>query len=149
MRIWFRRILSSLAGLLSCGLLLAAEAENKAGPLTNEPIGAGSYFQMVLGLIFIVALIVGMGWFIRRMGSFNTVASGNLKLLGGLSLGQRERIVLVQVGETQLLVGVGPGQIRTLHVLEEPVSMEGGKSQATTSSFADKLNMLLKQKPRS
>lgn len=131
-----------LAGLLSSCALLAAETV-KPGPLTSEPIGSGSYVQMVLGLLFIIALIFGMGWFIRRLGTFNSVASGSLKLLGGLSLGQREKIVLVQVGETQLLVGVAPGQVRTLHVLDKPVSDES--AQPMSSGFAEKLNQLLKQ----
>lgn len=142
MKYLFSRTGLVLTGLtVSCGLLAAESA--KSGPLTSEPIGSGSYVQMVFGLLFIVALIVGMGWFIRRMGTFNSVASGSLKLLGGLSLGQRERIVLVQVGETQLLVGVAPGQVRTLHVLDKPVSDEQG--QPVPSGFAEKLNSLLKQ----
>lgn len=131
-----------LAGLpVSCALLAAETA--KSGPLTSEPIGSGSYVQMALGLLFIIALIFGMGWIIRRMGTFNSVASGSLKLLGGLSLGQREKIVLVQVGETQLLVGVAPGQVRTLHVLDKPVSEES--AQPVSAGFAEKLNQLLKQ----
>lgn len=128
------------------GALLAAETV-KSGPLTSEPIGAGSYLQMVLGLLFILTLIFGMGWFIRRMGTFNSVANGSIKLLGGLSVGQREKVVLVQVGETQLLVGVAPGQIRTLHVLDKPVS--DYEPHPASSGFAEKLNSFLKQqKPR-
>ncbi|MDZ7804171.1 flagellar biosynthetic protein FliO [Thiohalophilus sp.] len=142
MKRFFYRMGLFSAGLLGPCALLAAETV-KSGPLTSEPIGSGSYVQMVLGLLFIIALIFGMGWFIRRLGTFNSVASGNLKLLGGLSLGQREKIVLVQVGEIQLLVGVAPGQVRTLHVLDKPVS--DASPQPMSSGFAEKLNQLLKQ----
>lgn len=141
----FLQSLAVLGSSLLLGLACAAETAGKQGPLVSEPVGFGSYLQMFLGLAFIVALIIGMGWFIRRMGHFQTVASGNLKLLGGLSLGQRERIVLVQVGEQQLLVGVAPGQIRTLHVLAEPISMTDTHT-SMPSGFAEKLQMLLKQK---
>ena len=53
-----------------------------------------------------------LAWIMRRMNRWQMSAGGSLRLLGGLSLGARERILLVQVGDTQLLVGVAPGYVR-------------------------------------
>lgn len=117
--------------------------------LTSEPIGLSNYMQMFFGLFVVVALIFGMAWFMKRLGSINGMATGNLKVLGGISVGQRERVVLIQAGETQLLIGVAPGEIRTLHVLDELItnqSTTADSSSTITSSFADKLHAAIKNR---
>ena len=114
--------------------------------LANEPVGLGNYLQMFFGLFIVVALIFAMAWFMRRMGSMNGMAAGNLKVLGGISVGQRERIVLVQAGETQLLVGVAPGEIRTLHVMDEPITTQIEPNSKDSSGFAEKLHAAIKNR---
>ena len=80
--------------------------------------------QVTLGLFVVLMVIAGAAWFARRFGHFNVAAKGNLRIIGGLQMGARERVVLMQVGEKQLLLGVAPGRIQTLHVLEEPIATE-------------------------
>jgi flagellar protein FliO/FliZ len=113
--------------------------------LTSEPIGFGNYMQMFFGLFIVIGLIVGMAWFMRRMGNMSAVGAGNLKVVGGVSVGQRERIVLVQAGDTQLLVGVGPGTIRTLHVMDEPI-VNVSQGGTPSSGFAEKLHAAIKNR---
>ena len=74
--------------------------------------------QTFLGLAFILALFFGAAWLARRLGA-GTFLQGNgpLKIVGGLSISPRERILLIEVEDTWLVVGVGPGQMRTLHTL--------------------------------
>lgn len=114
--------------------------------LAKEPVGLGNYLQMFFGLFVVVALVFGMAWFMRRMGSIGGMASGNLKVLGGISVGQRERVVLIQAGDTQLLVGVAPGEIRTLHVMDEPIAMQADSAVKTSSGFAEKLHAAIKSR---
>jgi len=117
-------------------------------PLKTEPVGTGDFIQMFFGLLLVLGLIFGMAWFIRRMGSFQQVSHGALRILGGLSLGQRERIVLVQVGEQQLLIGLAPGQIRTLHVLDKTVGI-GDSGSGKQTSFAERLQSVIQGKLKS
>lgn len=128
--------------------VFAAEVvkEKAIASLSNEPIGLSNYLQMFLGLFFVIALIVGMAWFMRRMGNMSGANAANLKVIGGLSIGQRERIVLVQAGNTQLLVGVAPGEIRTLHVMDELITETTDSNSSTNSSFADKLHSAIKNR---
>ena len=116
----------------------------KSTAVSSPALSTGSYVQMILGLVFVVLLIFALAWLVRRMGRLQSVIGGNMRLLGGLSLGQRERALLVQIGETQMLLGVAPGSVRTLHVFDEPVITAANISKS--ESFADKLNMILKQK---
>lgn len=89
--------------------------------LQVEPLAFGSLAKLGLGLLVVVALIVGMSWAMRRMGGLPGTGAGSLRILGGLSMGTRERVVLIQVGDQQLLLGVAPGRVQTLHVLEHPI----------------------------
>lgn len=145
------RALTSFLILLLAPLSYVAAAtdiskEKVITSLANEPVGLGNYLQMFFGLFVVIALIIGMAWFMRRMGSMSGMATGNLKVLGGISVGQRERIVLVQAGETQLLVGVAPGEIRTLHVLDKPITTPVEPNAKAPSGFAEKLHAAIKSR---
>lgn len=131
---------------LTLSPLANAVQEKVATTLSSEPVGFGNYLQMFLGLFIVVALIFGMAWFMRRMGNMRGMAAGNLKILGGLSVGQRERIVLIQAGNTQLLVGVAPGAIRTLHVLDELIPANDEIKLKKPSGFAEKLQAAIKKR---
>ncbi|WJW74565.1 flagellar biosynthetic protein FliO [Thiohalobacter sp. IOR34] len=106
-------------------------AADETAPLV-EPVAAGSLLQMLLGLALVVLLIVGFGWLFKRLTRMQSVANGSLRVLGGLSMGTRERVVLIQVGDTQLLLGVAPGRVQTLHVLDRalPLDAAPGKEMA-------------------
>lgn len=124
----------------------AAETAPKAGKAAPalEPLATGGLLNMLLGLIVVLALIAGLAWMLRRSGALQGDAAGTLRILGGLSMGARERVVLVQVGDTQLLLGVAPGRVQTLHVLEEPV-VPGEAGRPAAGSFAASLGAALKR----
>jgi flagellar protein FliO/FliZ len=122
----------------------AAAADAKVPPLEVEPMAAGSLAQMILGLTAVLALILGLAWVMRRMGGIPGAAAGSLRVLGGLSMGTRERVVLIQVGETQLLIGVAPGRVQTLHVLEQPVQLNETNPPGK-GNFAASLNAALRR----
>lgn len=135
-----------LKPLISTAKGLAATNEHaiQQGPMITEPIGLGNFLQMFLGLGVVIIIIFSMAWLIRRMGRFQATVDGSLKILGALCITQRERIVLVQIGETQLLLGVAPGQIRTLHVLDRPIFVSKDNTVNMSTSFAQRLYILLK-----
>ncbi len=114
--------------------------------ITNNPMNAGYLAQLVVGLLFVIVCIVALAWFAKRFGRLQTSSDGALQMLGGMSMGARERIVLVQVGDKQLLLGVAAGSINTLHVLDEPVETVHSRSvSAPGGSFAEKLGAILSQ----
>lgn len=121
------RLLFILASLLAGATAVAADpARPFAAPSAVEattPPGVGSLGQVTLSLGLVLAVIFGAAWVLRRMRGFNRTASGALDVLADLPLGQKERAVLVRVGKQQLLLGVAPGRITTLHVLSEPVDI--------------------------
>jgi flagellar protein FliO/FliZ len=121
-----RRARLSLRSLTTLGgasrALYAASATPFAVPVQQAaPAPAGGLLRVVLALIVVLAAVLAAAWLARRMRSFSGGgSSANLEMLAQLPLGTRERAVLVRVGDTQVLIGVAPGNVRTLHVLERP-----------------------------
>ena len=140
MRVYLFLIFQSL----SLNLYALTEEKDKPSLSTvTDPVGMGDFAQVFLGLAFVVIAILAMAWVIKRTGFVNTRTSGALKVVGGITLTQRERILLVQVGEKQLLLGVAPGRITTLHELDEKIDA-GSSSDGNDESFAKKLNSYLR-----
>ncbi len=118
----------------------AAEGEAAAAPQATLPaaVGAGDVFQVFLALLLVVGLIVLSAWLLRRFSGAAMGRNGALRMLAGISVGQRERVVLVQAGEVQLLLGVAPGEVRTLHVFDKPVLLDTNSGQGA-ERFAERL----------
>jgi flagellar protein FliO/FliZ len=111
---------------------------------------SGALFQGLLGLVMVLAALAAFFWFLRRFSPGQTGAQGAVKVVGGVMLGPRERLVVVEVGETWLLLGVGGGQVSTLHTLPRPEGYAAASSAALLPDrlprFADKLRELLSKR---
>ena len=74
--------------------------------------------QMLLGLALIIGILFSGAYLLRKLnGGRNFGNSGPLRIVGSLMISARERIVLVEVGDSWIVVGIVPGQIKTLHTL--------------------------------
>ena len=90
--------------------------------------------RMVLGLAVVLALLGATAWVSRRFRVGAGLRGGLIEVVSGLSLGARERVVLIRVGGDQVLVGVSPSGMRTLHVLNQP------PASGSTPEFANYLD---------
>jgi len=89
-----------------------ALAQGAEDPLSHEVL-----LRMSGGLLLVVALVFAAAWGVRRFGRLPTAGNSTLRLLGGIAVGQRERVVLVKAGNERLLLGVAPGRVQMLHAL--------------------------------
>lgn len=108
-------------------------------------VGSGGHLASVaLGLVFIVLLILALGWFMRRFNQGGMFNNSAIKIVAVTPLGTRERLLVVDISGQQLLIGVTATQINTLHVFTEPV-VEANNSGGG-SEFGRKLLAVLQQK---
>ncbi|MBL4765506.1 MAG: flagellar biosynthetic protein FliO [Colwellia sp.] len=118
----------------------------EVGKHVMENTDAGS---MILSLLMVLAVIVITALVLKR---FNVTQqnSGQLKVVASLSLGVKERLIVAQVGEQQLVLGVTPQQITLIKSLEEPIaSSQAEKTSALTGTvlaFLQKNNFKPKNK---
>src|SRR5262249_9149673 len=83
-----------------------------------SPLSFGSMGQLTLSLLAIVALILVLGWVLRRLKFATPRAAADMRIIDEIALGPRERIALVRVGDAQVLVGIGTGGIVPLTPLD-------------------------------
>jgi flagellar protein FliO/FliZ len=121
---------------------LAAEPATKAvtTPMASSDIG-GQLAQLLLGLLLVIGLIFALAWVMRRVQQIGPRGNQAIKLVASQALGPRDRLLLVQVGSEQVLLGLTAGRITLLHVLKEPVSLEA--AEPATPEFAQRLMELL------
>jgi flagellar protein FliO/FliZ len=91
-------------------LIAASPSAYAAEPLPSLGEGIG---QLVLGLAVVIGLLLATLWMIKRLSSPRGAAAG-LKVLGAVPVGPRERVVLVEVADKVLILGVAPGSVRAL-----------------------------------
>ncbi len=80
--------------------------------------------EVTLALLVIVALIAGLAWLGKRVRGFGVGVESRIQLLSDRAVGPKERLVLVRVGETDILVGVAAGAVHTLHVFPPGANTE-------------------------
>ncbi|WLG92043.1 flagellar biosynthetic protein FliO [Pseudomonas cucumis] len=141
-----RRLALGLALALPFAVLaaepVATAATAAAAPAVSSGV-AGQLTQLVFGLLLVLGLIFFLAWLLRRVQQAGPAGKGQvIELIGSRALGPRDRLMLVQVGNEQILLGLSPGTITALHVLKEPVQVPSGTEKATPE-FAQRLFELL------
>lgn len=132
---------AGVAVLLS---MSAASALAQTAETVEAAAAVPSVGRLLLGLLAVLGLLLLCAWLVRRGGL--TGQSGVIKVVSQTPVGTRERVVLIQVGEQQLLIGVTAQQISLLHTLPEPVAAAAPGSAG--GRFAEQLAQLMKgQRP--
>lgn len=136
------RALAALFLLIAARATAAAAAADDVGRGEGF-VGGGDVIRILLTLGLVVVLIFVLAWLLRRTGSLGN-SGGSIRVLAGASVGQRERVVLLGVGERQFLVGVAPGSVRLIERFDEPV-VEPSESGPVASDFAARLRGALER----
>jgi len=75
----------------------------------------------LMALVGVIGLIFGLAWLLRRLPGTGVRTGDGLRVVAGVSLGSKERALVVDVNGQQLLLGVTPAAISLLHTLEQPL----------------------------
>lgn len=133
----------------ACGMLLwtlflssAANAAESGSAIVSPLATLG---KLAIALIIVLLVFWVFARVMRQLQVGQGSAHSALKVIGGLSLGQRERVVVVQAGDEQLVLGVTASQINTLHVLNTPLpstqtDFEGDFKQKLSAALKRQVN---------
>jgi flagellar protein FliO/FliZ len=127
--------------LLATGALLLpalASGETTAPP---QDLG-GSVVQLVLGLGLVLALLFATLWLLKRLSAPRGDAAGLMRVVAGTAVGTRERVVVVEVGSTWLVLGVAPGRVTALAEMPR-AALPPQPVPAPAKDFASRLKTLL------
>lgn len=120
----------------------------KTGYVPPAPVvTTESMVQMMGGLLLVLAIIGGLAWLLKRFSLIQNVAGGVVKVVAATGVGQRERVVVVEVDKTWLVLGVAPGRVNKLHAMEKPQSDTGDSvpENQAADTFAAQLNQSIKK----
>ncbi|ABI85591.1 flagellar biosynthetic protein FliO [Burkholderia ambifaria AMMD] len=117
----------AIAASLACVPAGAADmnAVNNAGSIASSvmvgsavpSLGVGAVLQTLVGLAVVIGLVFGCAWLARRFGFQPARRGGPLKVVSSVGLGAKESATIVEIGDTWLVLGVAPGNVRLLHTL--------------------------------
>lgn len=96
-----------------------APATTAAGAASTLP----GFGQMALSLLVVLGLIFVLAWGLRRLQGLRVGGGAALRIHGGLQVGAKEKVLLIEAGGQHLLIGVSGGGVNTLHVFAEPPVM--------------------------
>ena len=115
-----------LSAFFSVPTLCFAEVVEKHGPRivsADSPISISYLLQILFSFVVVIGFILVMAWLLRRTGHLGRSDGQVIKIISSMSLGMREKILVLEVGKTNIVVGVAPGQVRTLHVIEGDINI--------------------------
>ncbi|WP_371192702.1 flagellar biosynthetic protein FliO [Glaciecola sp. SC05] len=87
---------------------------------TNEFGGLSSFISIFLSLVLVIAIIFALAYLMRR---FNVTQAGNgqMKVVASMMAGAKEKIMVIEVGDEQHLIGVTAHNINHLATLNSPL----------------------------
>lgn len=127
----FTRFIASLGALGSTAVFAAEQPTLAKG---QEVLTGSSIAQIILALGAVLAAIFLLAWLAKRINGVHA-AHQQMKVVATLAVGTRERVMLVQVGEKQVLLGVTAGSISHLASYDEPVIPQDTPKEAFAVSL--------------
>ncbi len=106
--------ISSVSSVTAAPTNTAAASPAPSAVAAPAPNIGGNLLQLIVGLAVVLALMVGALWLIKQLTQRRGAASGLLKVVTATAVGPRERVVIVEVGSTWLVLGVAPGRVTPL-----------------------------------
>lgn len=92
--------------------------------------------RVCVALAFVVAAVYAVAWLMRRLRNGVGANAPGLTVVSQVSLGTRERAVLLRVGGQHLLLGVAAGSVRLL----QEVTVSAPPADAPASPAGERPN---------
>jgi len=104
----------------------------------DQPNVAVDLFKVLGGLIVVLALMAGSAWLLKRFGLAKTAGNSTIKIVGGVSVGNRERVLVLEVADQWIVVGVAPGRVSSIATLprqeQETIATNTNAANATDAT---------------
>ncbi|MFZ6767022.1 flagellar biosynthetic protein FliO [Undibacterium sp. Di26W] len=122
---YFPRIYAVLATAAWSGNVLAAD--------TPAVSPSGGLLQIIMALLLVLALVVAAAWVMKRLGPIQGGNKIQVKIIGGINVGNRERVMVVEVADQWLILGVTANNINNLGSMPKQEELLLQAAQAQTN----------------
>jgi flagellar protein FliO/FliZ len=133
------------AHAISAETSLAAPSSIKANTLSNQ---SGNLLEVFLSLFAVIAVILFLAWTIKAMGYKGVATNKAMTVTACLPLSAKEKLMVVQVGDEQILIGVAPGFVGHIKTLDKTLDLveNPNRNDFSVQSFSKTFNQLIKGK---
>jgi flagellar protein FliO/FliZ len=115
----------------------------------DSALPATGLLQVLVALGLVLAAIAAFAWMLRRLTPGAVGTHGWLRVVGGAMVGPKERVVLVEIGDTWLVLGVAASSVNLLHTLPKPPASEAQAAEPGAQRFSHALLQALARRRRS
>jgi flagellar protein FliO/FliZ len=113
---------------------LAADLNKTTSTLISTPSPTAGILQVILGLLTVLAVMALVAWLVKRIGAGINNNPAVARIVGGVSVGSRERVVVIEIANRWIVVGVAPGQVNSLANLEIGTAIQPGQETSSEKS---------------
>ncbi len=140
------KAVNQAAGLVASSASAASGVATLGAGSAVPALGFGAVLQTVFGLALVIAVVFGCAWLARRLGLQSGPRNALVKTVGGASLGGKERVAVVEIGDTWLVLGAAPGNVRLLHTMPAGITPQAAATGPTplAGSFGQRFRDALK-----
>ncbi|HEX7640988.1 MAG TPA: flagellar biosynthetic protein FliO [Burkholderiaceae bacterium] len=128
------RSLFVVCAVLVCGAAFAADQPAAAPGSGASPML--DMFKVLLGLVVVLGAMAGALWLMKRSGIGPAQGGGAVRVVGGVSVGNRERVLVLEVADQWIVVGVAPGSVNALANLPRQEQFATAAVQPQAGQFA-------------
>ncbi len=128
--------------LLPAAALLFSSAAFAA----DQPSVALDLFKVLGGLIVVLGLMAGSAWLLKRAGLGKAPAGSSIKIVGGVSVGNRERVLVLEIADQWVVVGVAPGRVNAIATLPRQEQPLPEANQPASNNFAAWLKQTIEKR---
>ena len=140
-----KKIILTLGSCFIPALAVAADIAGKTPHITpDSPVSISYILQILSSFVAVILFILVIAWLMKKSGRFGASGNKAISIVSSMSLGMREKIVVVNVEGVNIVVGVAPGQIRTLYVLGENPPKEQIETDKNGEGFGRIMGSFLK-----
>lgn len=138
--------LAALIGATNAAAATAATASTAATATTAAGPSPGGMLQVTIGLLIVVAVLFVVAWSMKKIGAGRQAVPGAIKVVGGISVGNRERILVIEVADQWIVVGVTPTSITSLSTLPRQEGVAAMPHAVLPKSFPAWLKQTIDQR---
>lgn len=138
-----RLFIATAIGISAFSAAGGAYAETTGGSVYSQAPGALYFLKLSLVLVFVLGIFLLFAKILRQVNGVSHNTQGPMKVIAGLSLSSRERLVIVKAGNTQMLLGISNAGMAKLHQFDEDIEMQINADNQSPGSFKGRFEQVL------
>ena len=152
-KITYYLIASALISVNAAAQVVETTANNTSSVANTLPNHNANIAEVLVTLLLIVGLILGLAWFFKRMGYNGMYNNSLMSIKACLPVSSKEKVLLIEVGDQQMLIGVAPGFVGHIASLDKSLVINDANNPQSTSTthstFSSVLTQLVQGKKKS